>query len=55
MLNANLQNSIAERKRRGIQLYLTALAMTDKKDDYSKDAVNKLVSMLHTDKVRALP
>lgn len=55
LLNANLQNSIAQRKRRGIQLYLTALAMTDKKDDYSKDAVNKLVSMLHTDKVRALP
>ena len=55
LLNANLWNSIQERKKRGIYLYMAALALAGQKDDYNKGPVNELVRKLNSPKLIELP
>ena len=54
LLNANLQNSIQERRKRNIQLYMVALALAGQKDNYDKNVVNKLVQQLGSPKLKGL-
>ena len=55
LLNSTLQHNIEDRKKKNINLYITALAMLGQKDDYDKGPVNDLVRRLNSQKVRGLP
>lgn len=55
LLNASLQKNLQTKKRKNIELYLTALALADKKDDYKKEAVNRIVSQIASPKLVSLP
>ena len=55
LLNANLWNSIEERKKRNIYLYMVALALAGQKDDYTKAPVNEFVKKLQSPKLINLP
>ena len=55
LLNSTLQHNIEDRKKKNINLYITALAMLGQKDNYDKGPVNQLVRKLKSQKVRSLP
>ena len=55
LLNSSLQRNIQARKDNNINLFMYALALADKQDQYDKQQVDELVSQLQSPKLRTLP
>lgn len=52
ILNSTVRNSLYKRQGEGIRLLVAALAVNkDGRDDYNQEAVNRLISRLHSDSI----